>query len=84
MAEVLATHLEPLRGVMAVLRGTLIVSPQTRDAELQAAMRQHRDRLHRVDEEREKILNLDPAESLTNRTEHHCHLAYELNRDGQH
>jgi phosphoglycerate-specific signal transduction histidine kinase len=53
-AEVLTSQLEPLRDQMAALSGIPAVSPRARDAELQAAMRQHRDHLQRIDAEREK------------------------------
>jgi hypothetical protein len=57
VTAVLATQLEPIRDQMAALSGIPAASPRTRDAELQAAARQHRDRLLRIDAEREKIRN---------------------------
>jgi hypothetical protein len=57
VAAVLTTHLEPIRDQMAALSGNTTASPRTRDAALQAAGRQHRDRLQRIDAEREKIRN---------------------------
>jgi hypothetical protein len=54
---VLTTHLEPIRDYMAALSGTTTTSPRTKDAALQAAGRQHCDRLQGIDAEQEKICN---------------------------
>jgi hypothetical protein len=54
---VLATQLEPIRDQMAALSCIPTASSGTRDAKLQAAARQHRDHIQRIDAERETIRN---------------------------